>query len=137
MRDGHVVRTLRALDLPLGEIKQILEHDDDAFTRGRLIAHRERLLANADLLRKQLATLNDFIEKGVSVTSAQADRIVMINISVNDTPGVTAVLRRAAQRRVRRRAPRGRATASQRHLRRMEHAELVPALALAGYRSCR
>jgi predicted enzyme related to lactoylglutathione lyase len=78
------VRTLRALDLPLSEIKQIVQSGDDAHTRGCLIAHRERLLAQANVLRDQLAALNDFIEKGVRVAAVQGNRIVMINIAVDD-----------------------------------------------------
>src|SRR4051812_21853412 len=81
--DGRIVRALRALELPLGDIKEILQSGDEAYTRECLIAHRERLLAQADLLRDQLATLNDFIEKGVPVAAAQGNRIVMINIAVD------------------------------------------------------
>jgi DNA-binding transcriptional MerR regulator len=83
VRDGHIVRTLRALEMPLGEIALILG-DDDARTRERLVAHRERLATQTTLLRLHLATLDDLIEKGVPVTTAQGNRIVMINIAVDD-----------------------------------------------------
>jgi DNA-binding transcriptional MerR regulator len=84
VRDGHVVRHLRALDMPLSEIRQILQSGDDARTRECLIAHRKRLSAQTNLLRNQLATLDDFIERGAPVAAAQGNRIVMINIAVDD-----------------------------------------------------
>lgn len=84
VRNGKVVRTLRALDLPLSDIRQILLTSDDAYTRECLIAHRERLLTQANLLRNQLATLTAFIEKGLPVASTKGNRIVMINIAVDD-----------------------------------------------------
>jgi DNA-binding transcriptional MerR regulator len=84
VRDGHVVRTLRALEMPLSEIKMILENNDHAHTRERLIAHRERLVTQTRLLQHQLASLDDLIERGVPMTTAQRNRIVMINIAVDD-----------------------------------------------------
>jgi DNA-binding transcriptional MerR regulator len=38
--DAQPVRALRALDLPLNHIKDILEKGDDASTRAYLVAHR-------------------------------------------------------------------------------------------------
>jgi DNA-binding transcriptional MerR regulator len=84
VQDAQVVRALRALDLPLNEIKDILERSDNASTRAYLVAHRDRLSAHADLLSDQLATLDRFIEKGVSVSAMKGNRIVMINIAVGD-----------------------------------------------------
>jgi DNA-binding transcriptional MerR regulator len=84
VRDARVVRALRALDLPLHEIKDILDAGDDARTRACLAAHRDRLSARARVLAEQLATLDQFIEKGVSVPAPKGNRIVMINIAVND-----------------------------------------------------
>ncbi len=84
IRDAQLVRTLRALDFPLGEIADILESGEDAHTRERLIAHRDRLSARADLLSHQLAALDEFIEKGVALATQQGSRIVMINIGVHD-----------------------------------------------------
>jgi Glyoxalase/Bleomycin resistance protein/Dioxygenase superfamily len=81
---GKLCAHCAGVDLPLSELKQILRSGDDARTRECLIAHRERLLAQTSLLRDQLATLDDFIQKGVSVAAAQGNRIVMINIAVDD-----------------------------------------------------
>jgi DNA-binding transcriptional MerR regulator len=84
VRDAQIVRALRALDLPLNDIRDVLESGDDAFIRQRLVAHRDRLSARAHLLSEQLVTVDQFIEKGVSVPTVKGNRIVMINIAVNE-----------------------------------------------------
>ena len=84
LRDAHVVRALRAIDVPLDEIKSILGSRNDARVRECLLAHRNRLATRAHVLSKQLATLDEMIEKGVSVPVHTGSRIVMINIAVND-----------------------------------------------------
>ena len=84
VQDAQVVVALRALDLPLNEIKDILDGRDDFSTRAYLVAHRGRLSARAQLLTDQLATLDRYIEKGVSMPAAKGNRIVMINIAVDE-----------------------------------------------------
>jgi predicted enzyme related to lactoylglutathione lyase len=53
-------------------------------TRAYLAAHRERLSARAQPLTEQLATLDQYIEEGVSMPAVRGYRIVMINIAVDD-----------------------------------------------------
>jgi DNA-binding transcriptional MerR regulator len=84
VHDARVVRALRALDLPLNEVRDILESNDAAHTRACLVAHRDRLSADAQMLSEQLATLDHYIEKGVSVPALKGNRIVMVNIPVDD-----------------------------------------------------
>jgi DNA-binding transcriptional MerR regulator len=80
---ARVVRALRALDLPIDEIKEVLAADE-ARARALLLEHRNRLAERERLVSEQIATLGEFIEKGVSVTRLAGNRIVMINIAVND-----------------------------------------------------
>jgi DNA-binding transcriptional MerR regulator len=84
VHDARVVRALRALDLPLNEVGDILESNDAARTRACLVAHRDRLSTHARMLSEQLATLDHYIEKGVSVPILKGSRIVMVNIAVDD-----------------------------------------------------
>jgi DNA-binding transcriptional MerR regulator len=84
IRDAQVVRALRAVELPLSEIKDVLQCEDEARLRACLLAHRERLSTRARLVAEQLAMLEQFIEKGVSVPVPKGNRIVMINIAVED-----------------------------------------------------
>jgi DNA-binding transcriptional MerR regulator len=84
IRDAHVVRALRAVELPLSEIREVLRCDDEARVRACLLAHRERLSSRARLVSGQLAMLEHYIEKGVSVPVPKGNRIVMINIAVDD-----------------------------------------------------
>ena len=58
--------------------------EDDARVRTILLDHRERLSERAHVLSEQLSTSDEFIEKGVVVPTLEGNRIVMINIAVNE-----------------------------------------------------
>jgi predicted enzyme related to lactoylglutathione lyase len=79
-----IMRASRVIELPLEEIKDILERRDDAVTRANLVAHGDRLFASAELLSDQLGTLDHYIEKGFSVPAVKGNRIVMINVAVDE-----------------------------------------------------
>lgn len=82
--EARLVRALRAVELPLGDIRLILEERDPASTHTVLVAHKERLSAQAELLSGQLAALNELIERGVEMPATRGNRIVMINVPVID-----------------------------------------------------
>jgi predicted enzyme related to lactoylglutathione lyase len=48
------------------------------------MAHRDRLSVRVHQLSEQLATLDEFIQKGVSMPAQKGNRIVMINTAVDD-----------------------------------------------------
>lgn len=81
---ARTVRALRAIDLPVDAVKEILEADDETYVRSVLVAHRDRLAERAHVLTEQLAALESFIEEGIAVAPTKGNRIVMINIAVND-----------------------------------------------------
>jgi len=82
--EARLVRALRAVDLPLGDIRLILEDRDPARMHTVLVAHRERLTALARMLSDRLAGLDELIEKGVNMLEPQGNRIVMVNVPVTD-----------------------------------------------------
>jgi DNA-binding transcriptional MerR regulator len=64
VHDAQLVRALRAIDLPLNEIKDVLERRDDASTRAYLVTHRHRLSARAEVLSDQLAVVDQLHREG-------------------------------------------------------------------------
>jgi DNA-binding transcriptional MerR regulator len=84
VRTGRMILALRAVDLPLDEIRDVLESEDERYTREVLSAHRERLARREVLLTEQIKALDGYIEKGVVMTMVTGTRIVGINIPVND-----------------------------------------------------
>jgi DNA-binding transcriptional MerR regulator len=54
---GRLVRELRALDLPLDEVRRLLDGADRDEVSSILVHHRERLTERAAVLSRQLADL--------------------------------------------------------------------------------
>jgi DNA-binding transcriptional MerR regulator len=81
VREARVARALRAIELPIEDVKAVLAEDD---ARAVLLAHRERLAKRATALARQLAVVDEYIEKGVVVPTVEGNRIVMINVPVTE-----------------------------------------------------
>ncbi len=81
---GRTIRALRSVDLPMDEIRDVIEADDSDSARGVLMDHMERMRERANVLSQQLEALERFIEKGVVVSKTKGSRIAMINIGVKN-----------------------------------------------------
>jgi DNA-binding transcriptional MerR regulator len=79
---ARLIGALRAVDLPLREIQLVL--DDPTGARAVLEQHRDRLAERAQVVADQLSTIDEFIAKGVPVPKASGNRMVMVNIPVDD-----------------------------------------------------
>src|SRR4051794_23346279 len=66
---GRAIRALRALDLPLDEVGEVVNGAGAEHVRGLLLRHRARLKERASALDRQMADLEAYIEKGVPVTT--------------------------------------------------------------------
>ncbi len=84
VRLARMVRALRAVDLPIDEIKDVLDAGDEECVRAVLLDHRDRLAERGTVLSAQIETLDEYIEKGVTVPEVRGNRIVMINVASND-----------------------------------------------------
>ena len=60
--DAGAIRRLRFLELALDEIREILEADDPALTRARLVSHRAKMAELAATTEQILAQLQSIIE---------------------------------------------------------------------------
>ena len=79
------IRALRAVDLPIDEIRALMDADDEQ-TRAALCAHRTRLEARSQSLAGLTHTVDDYIENGVRMEckSNTSCRVAEINLGVDD-----------------------------------------------------
>lgn len=97
--DAHLIRLLRELDVPLPEVRSLLERRDPGSTRQRLLSHRQQV---ADGLRRQadlLAALDGLLEdlspltRPVVVTRPEPERRVLCvrtTTTLDDLPHAAA-----------------------------------------------
>jgi DNA-binding transcriptional MerR regulator len=79
---GRLVRELRAVDLPIEQIREMLASADPAI----LVAHRDALVARGDALAQMLDRVDQLIERGVTMPVATASKIVQVKVHVEDLP---------------------------------------------------
>lgn len=68
---AEAIRVLRTIDMPVGEIRDLLADDDPELTGKRLTAHRERLRARLAEQERMLRFLEGLIERGGNVMPYQ------------------------------------------------------------------
>jgi len=78
------IRALRAVDLPIDEIRAVADADDER-TRAVLRAHRARLGERSRALADTIETLDEYIENGVPMKQTTPPcRVAEINLGVDD-----------------------------------------------------
>lgn len=82
VRRARLIRTLRAVELPIDEIKVVLDAEPDG-ARAVLTAHRERLAERQDELGAMGRRVQRLIEEGV-MAETQGTRLVELSIGVKD-----------------------------------------------------
>ena len=80
------MRALRAVELPIDAIREVVEADDQAVMKAVLMAHRTQLTERRDALTAALEVLDDYIENGVRMTDASKTgcRVVEVNLGATD-----------------------------------------------------
>ena len=82
--DAAAVRRLRFLELALEEIREIVEADDPAFTRARLVRHRAKMAELAATTEQILASLQRIIEGEEELVPRTID--IRDEIEIKDVP---------------------------------------------------
>lgn len=78
---AEAIRVLRAVDLPVGEIRDLLGDDDPELIGKRLSAHRERLRARLAEQERMLRFLERLIDRGGNLMSPE--------VTVKEVPPAT------------------------------------------------
>jgi DNA-binding transcriptional MerR regulator len=84
IRTAKLIRALRWIDLPIEEIRQVLDGNDQT-ARAVLAVHRRRLERQRNLLSARIGDVDHFQENGIIMpTVSSGCRPVQIKIAVND-----------------------------------------------------
>jgi predicted enzyme related to lactoylglutathione lyase len=82
---ARLIRTLRWIDLPIGEIREVIDGGESRATQDVLTAHRRRLERRRDLLTDQIGDIDRFQIKGTAMpTPVIGTRPVQTKIAVDD-----------------------------------------------------
>jgi DNA-binding transcriptional MerR regulator len=84
LRDAQLICHLRGVDLPVEEVRAVLQADGPEQVQEILHRHRRRLAERADALEKMLATAETYVEKGVPLPPRRACRVVQVMVSTRD-----------------------------------------------------
>jgi DNA-binding transcriptional MerR regulator len=84
LRAARLVCSLRGVDLPVDEVREVLDSADEGTTRALLQRHRQRLADRAERLDRMLATSAAYVEDGVPLPSPSGCRVVQVMISTRD-----------------------------------------------------
>lgn len=85
IRAARLICGLRAVDLPIEEILQLVG-SDDAAVQPVLERHRRRLASRMRTLTNMTATVEEYLEKGSPMPEPTGCRPVQITIHVDDVP---------------------------------------------------
>jgi DNA-binding transcriptional MerR regulator len=85
LADARLICGLRAVGVPLDEVRSAVVHQD-----VRLDAHRERLVAQLRELSQRIAAVDEFLEKGTPMTTIESVRPVQLRIAVADVAQAAA-----------------------------------------------
>jgi DNA-binding transcriptional MerR regulator len=90
------IRMLRWDDLPVEEIRQIINDETGAVTADILARHRRRLERQRDLLTARIRDTGRFLEEGITMPAVQTGcRPAQIKIAVDDMDGAVAFYAKA------------------------------------------
>lgn len=81
---ARVVYALRAVELPVAEIRRYLKAQEPEHARAILVKHKERLSMRARDMSFMVKTMDEYVEKGVVVPQVTGCRVVAINVGVKN-----------------------------------------------------
>lgn len=84
VRHARLIQALRWIDLPVEDIRAALADDTGEAIIETLHAHRARLERRESVVASQIADVDYYLEKGLSMTPSTGSRPVQLKIAVND-----------------------------------------------------
>jgi DNA-binding transcriptional MerR regulator len=95
VREARIIQALRWVDLPVEEIRVALADPTPDGLRRVLGPHRDRMERTKSLVASQVADIDYYLEKGLSMTPATATRPVQLKIAVEDMDEAIGFYQRA------------------------------------------
>lgn len=84
LRDARLICQLRGVDLPVEEVRTVLQADGPEQVQEILHRHQRRLTERTDALERMLATSAAYVEKGIPLPPPRACRVVQVMVSTRD-----------------------------------------------------
>lgn len=95
VQTARLIQALRWIDLPLDQVRIILQDPVGDPARATLAAHRDRLSRQASLLAARIADVEYYIEKGISMAPISGTHPVQLKIAVDDVDAAIAFYQQA------------------------------------------
>lgn len=95
VRHARLIQALRWIDLPVDEIRAALDDETGAALAEVLTRHRGRLERRANLVAGQIADVDAYLEKGLSMNPVTGTRPVQLKIAVDDVDEAIAFYQQA------------------------------------------
>jgi DNA-binding transcriptional MerR regulator len=95
VRDARVIQALRRVDLPVEEIKEALADPEGPQLPAILRRHRDRLIRQQSRVTDQVAQVERFIEKGLTMSPTTAARPVQLKLAVDDVDAAVTFYQKA------------------------------------------
>lgn len=81
---ARLICALRAIDLPIDAVRQVVADQSGQALRTLLQPHREQLLDRARVLTQMACTVDRYLEQGVTMPDLKSPRISQVSINVTD-----------------------------------------------------
>jgi DNA-binding transcriptional MerR regulator len=95
VRYARVIQALRQIDLPIEEIKEALGDPEGPTLKTILRRHRDRLHRQQNRVSDQVAQVDRFIEKGLTMSATTNARPVQLKLAVDDVDAAVTFYQRA------------------------------------------
>lgn len=95
VRDARVIQALRGIDLPIEEVKEVLGDPEGAALQTVLRRHRDRLRLSQNRVSDQVAQVDRFIEKGLTMAPTTNSRPVQLKLAVDDVDAAVTFYQQA------------------------------------------
>ena len=95
IRDARVIQGLRRVDLPIEEIREVLTDPRGETARQILREHRRRLELEQGRLSANVAEVDHYLEKGITMSPTSTARPVQLKVAVDDVDAAVAVYQKA------------------------------------------
>jgi DNA-binding transcriptional MerR regulator len=84
LAEARIICQLRSVDLPVDEVRSVLQADDVDAVRDVLIRHQGRLAERARTLERMIETSHTYLDRGVPPPPPAEPRPVQIMLAVQD-----------------------------------------------------
>lgn len=82
--DARLICSLRGVDLPIEEIRELIAARDETTTREILVRHQARLAERAERLDRMIATSHAYVDRGLPVPPPAGSRVVQVMVATSD-----------------------------------------------------